>query len=180
VATAVLVCTAAATADADADARVRCSTVACRYCRCCVTGNRSAFPVRQSPESCLVVVRTCCHSSYVVKWTDRAPALSFSDQRRQAPRAPDGVISTATTVCHRRRRRFHRSRVSGEVTDTSNMNMIRRRQWRQRAVDLGGLRPHTHTHVQHTLTGRRRRVEGNCIPPRASSRRGPALAGRQT
>jgi len=64
-------------------------------------------------------------------------------------RQTDSIISTVKTVCHG----CHQSRVSGEDTDTSNMNMISRRR-RSAVVNLGGARPHSRAsaHVQHSLT----------------------------
>jgi len=85
-------------------------------------------------------------------------------QRRVASRRADNIISTAKTVCHGSR---------APVTCLKRRHRHIKYEYDLEASVGRRLGRSATAHVQHSLTGRRRRVEGNCIPAGASSRRGP-------
>ena len=96
---------------------------------------------------------SCRRTTWIVEW------ISVWESSIILRSATSGVSPTA--VYQQRRPSVmavsHRSRVSREDTDTSNMNMI----WRRRsAVDLGSPRPHTHTHTRPTLFNRSTSTSG--------------------
>ena len=112
-----------------------------------------------------VFILYCGHSRLVLYSRllelSSGPVLSSSDHRHHASDAhyinSEDRLSwqSATPVTCLKRRRRH-------IKYEYDLEAPGRRLGRSAA-----------THVQHSLTGRRRRVEGNCIPARASSRRGP-------